>query len=176
MLLLPEPMTIAGEKRDRLDVKVFDSATGMAPAGKGVIKVVFASGYAYWQGLATSRERYEAVKEEVAGAVIGLLEQRFPGLARQVEAVDVATPLTLERYTGNWRGLQAWSAPGLGCMFKGVSRTLPGLANFYMAGQWAEDFKVFLAGKVARLPHGRSRRAISKREGMCGLLNRDLLP
>jgi ABC-2 type transport system ATP-binding protein len=31
--------------------EVFDTATGMAPAGKGVIKVVFASGYAYWQGL-----------------------------------------------------------------------------------------------------------------------------
>ncbi len=36
--------------------------------------------------------------------------------------------------------------------------------------------EVFLGDKAARLPHDRSRRAISKREGMRGLLNGDLLP
>jgi hypothetical protein len=53
--------------------------------------------------------------------------------------VDVATPVTVERYTGNWQGLQAWGAPtsGMMTMVKGLSRTLPGLANFHMVGQWA---------------------------------------
>jgi phytoene dehydrogenase-like protein len=51
----------------------------------------------------------------------------------------VATPLTVERYTGNWQGFQAWGVPGnpLGSMFRGLSKTLPGLQDFYMVGQWA---------------------------------------
>lgn len=49
------PLPSARETWDQLDVEVFDAATGMAPAGKGVIKVVFSSGYANWQGLAASR-------------------------------------------------------------------------------------------------------------------------
>ena len=61
--------------------------------------------------------------------MINVLEQRFPGLRGQVEAVDVATPLTTERITGNYHGLQAWGAPSgfLKVMMGGLSRTLPGL-------------------------------------------------
>ena len=41
--------------------------------------------------------------------MVSLLEQRFPGIAEQVEMVDVATPLTFERYTGNWQGsFEGW--------------------------------------------------------------------
>ena len=72
--------------------------------------------------------------------MIAQLDRRFPGLAQQVEVVDVATPLTIERFTGNWRGQQAWPPPGqaLSAAMKGFTRTLPGLEDFYMAGQWAE--------------------------------------
>ncbi len=52
--------------------------------------------------------------------------------------MDVATPLTFERYTGNWQGLQAWPPKGeLDITSAGFTRELPGLKNFYMAGQWA---------------------------------------
>jgi phytoene dehydrogenase-like protein len=41
--------------------------------------------------------------------VVELLEQRFPASPQQVEMVDVATPLTFERYTGNWQGsFEGW--------------------------------------------------------------------
>ncbi len=55
-----------------------------------------------------------------------------------MEMINVATPLTVERYTGNWQGLQAWLPKGdFPMLGKGISRTLPGLESFYMAGQWA---------------------------------------
>jgi phytoene dehydrogenase-like protein len=53
-----------------------------------------------------------------------------------VEMRDVATPITWERYTGNWRGAyQGWvfSAESF---TSSMRKTLPGLDNFYMAGQW----------------------------------------
>ena len=55
-----------------------------------------------------------------------------------VEVVDVATPRTTERYTGNWRGLQAYASSWReGLLGGGISKTLPGLENFHMVGQWA---------------------------------------
>jgi len=55
-----------------------------------------------------------------------------------VEICDVSTPITFERYTGNWKG----SGVGWDCttenIFMPMRKNLPGLKNFYMAGQWVE--------------------------------------
>ena len=68
------------------------------------------------------------------------LEKRFPGFKDKIEAVDVVTPVSVEHWTGSYRGCQAWGAPKEYAKMiakKGVSKTLPGLQNFYMVGQWA---------------------------------------
>jgi hypothetical protein len=59
-------------------------------------------------------------------------------LAIQVEMHDGATPMTWERFTGNWRGsYQGWlnTTKTFGMR---MSKILPGLENFTMAGQWVE--------------------------------------
>ena len=139
-LFLEQPVTVVGESLDRLDVEIFNFDPALAPAGKTPVKVLFKASYAYWQALAADRARYDEEKQRIAETVITQLDNRFPGLAQQVEVVDVATPLTIERFTGNWRGMQAWSPPGqaMSAMIKGFTRTLPGLEDFYMAGQWGE--------------------------------------
>ena len=53
-----------------------------------------------------------------------------------MEVVDLATPVTYERYTGNWQGSYMGWADTTKTMDKMMSRTLPGLGSFYMAGQW----------------------------------------
>jgi phytoene dehydrogenase-like protein len=54
----------------------------------------------------------------------------------------VATPVTYERYTGNWRGAFAgWALTTRKMsmmMGIGMEKTLPGLSGFYMIGQWVE--------------------------------------
>ena len=51
---------------------------------------------------------------------------------------DVATPLTFERYTGNRNGsIIGWDVTTQ-TAFKRIPKTLPGLQNFWMAGQWVE--------------------------------------
>lgn len=139
-LLLDEPLTLGDRPHDRLDVENYAFDKSLAPAGKTALKVAVDARYDYWRALRDDPARYREEKERVAEAVIGRLEERFPGLSSDVEVVDVATPVTTEHYTANWRGLQAWPAPGnpLASMTRGVSRTLPGLAGFHMAGQWAE--------------------------------------
>ena len=83
-----------------------------------------------------------------------------------MEFVDEATPLSYERYTGNWQGATSGfllTKETLPMMIQGVPKTLPGLRDFYMAGQWVEPGgSVPLVGCLGpqRDPnHLRSRRA-----------------
>ena len=140
---LERPITIAGEKQERMGMKHYCYDPTLAPSGKSVVEVMFTSNHKYWQQLAEDRERYEAEKQQVAITVIEQLEKRLPGLTGQIEVVDVATPLTYERYTGNWQGsMEGWmittKTMGMTTTGKGMSKTLPGLENFYMVGQWVE--------------------------------------
>ncbi len=137
--LLDSPIMLAGEKRDHVDVEFYTDETGLAPQGKTTIKILYPSKYSYWKALAQNADDYKAAKQKDADALITLLDARFAGFKDKVEMVDVATPLTVERFTGNIRGSQAWAAPGgnFFSMMKGFARTLPGLQNFYLTGQWA---------------------------------------
>jgi phytoene dehydrogenase-like protein len=139
---LPEPVVIAGELRRRMEVRHFCYDPTMAPPGRSVVVVMFGSQYDYWRELHEYRERYDSEKRQAADAVIAQLERCYPGLADQVEAVDVATPMTTERYTGNWQGsMEGWliTTRTMGMtMSRGMSKTLPGLKDFYMVGQWVE--------------------------------------
>ena len=138
-LLLPKPMQVMGRTFERLDVEIFGPHTGLAPEGKTAIKVPLEASYAYWKELRADRARYDEAKEQLAETVIEQLERRFPGLKAQIEVVDVATPVTVERFTGNYHGYQAWGVPDAGFIgiMQGLCKTLPGLENFYMVGQWA---------------------------------------
>jgi phytoene dehydrogenase-like protein len=140
---LDAPVNVSGRPRELLSLRHYCFDPTMAPAGKSVVEVVFDSDYHYWRSLRDEdSERYEAEKQGIAEAVIGKLEQRFPGLTAQVETVDVATPLTTERYTGNWQGsIEGWqyTTKTASMTFTGgMRKTLPGLDRFYMAGQWVE--------------------------------------
>jgi phytoene dehydrogenase-like protein len=139
---LPQPIRIAEKERSLLSTRHFCYDPTMAPAGKSAITVMFVSDHAYWKELAEDPERYEAEKKDIAIKVIEQLEQHYPGITDQVEAVDVATPLTYERYTGNWQGsMEGWmiTTETMGMSFgKGMDKTLPGLENLYMIGQWVE--------------------------------------
>jgi len=135
---LGEPVTIAGQERKRLGILVYNFDPSLAPAGKTVWKIVLNSDYEYWKKLRQEPERYKAEKEHIVDKVIALLDRRFPGLATQVEMRDVATPMTFERYTGNWQGSYMGWASTTKTVGMRMSKTLPGLKNFYMAGHWVQ--------------------------------------
>jgi phytoene dehydrogenase-like protein len=139
---LEEPITIAGEVRERMVVKHYGYDPTLAPPGKSAVVVMFESNYDYWKDVHQEEERYDAEKKEIAIRVMDRLEKRFPGIRGEIEVVDVATPMTYERYTGNWQGsMEGWmittETPG-GMMSSGMDQTLPGLEGFYMAGQWVQ--------------------------------------
>jgi phytoene dehydrogenase-like protein len=137
--LLEDPITVGGEVHSHMGVKNYGFDPTLAPAGKSVLEIIFGSSHEYWKAMYEERERYEAEKQQIAMAVIGRLEKRFPGITGQVEAVDVATPMTTERYTGNWQGsIMGWATTTETMGREEMSKTLPGLKDFYMIGQWVE--------------------------------------
>lgn len=138
-LLLDEPVKLELKEMDSLYLELFDSSTELAPEGKSVVKVVAEGNYDYWKDLRADMEKYRSEKEAVYRNVLEVLEKRFPGISGQVEVFDVTTPVTVERFTHNFHGLQPWGAPKsqMKVMMGGLSKTLPGLKNFYMVGQWA---------------------------------------
>lgn len=138
--ILDEPIRIGD--RDRTDIGFqhygFDPTT--APPGKTAVTLLLPSDYDYWQRIYGHR-LYKTEQTQVEEQVLAEFERRLPGVRADVEEVDVATPISYERYTGNWRGATTgWLLTGdtLRLLLTGVPQTLPGLDGFYLAGQWVE--------------------------------------
>ncbi len=132
-------------------------ADGFAPPGKSLLHCTYFSDYDSWKSLrAGNRRAYRARKQQAADTVMDFLERRYPGIGARTEVVDVASPVTTERYTGNSHGsILAWKAfsEADDMAAKLINRDrmrLPGLAGFSMAGQW-----VGLGGLIRAASTGR---------------------
>jgi phytoene dehydrogenase-like protein len=121
----------------RLEVETFGQESGLCPEGTTVMTVRLQTRYEFWTCLKKDDlQRYRAEKKRVVQEIIAALDQRFPGLAEQVERSDIATPVTFVRYTGNWQGSYEGWLPTPHILGRRIPYTLPRLKNFYMAGHW----------------------------------------
>ena len=136
MVMLERPFTVGGQAIDWLMVRIFNYSERFAPPGKTVVQVSFETEWDFWNELRNDRPCYDAEKERVAAEVLERLERHYPGISSQVEMTDVATPYTTWRYTLNHKGAYMGWLPTPEAIMTRVPRTLPGLSNFYMAGQW----------------------------------------
>jgi len=138
-LLLDSPFYVdPGTELPHVSYRFFHFDPTFAPAGKTAVTCFLPTRNAeYWTGLELSDPiTYRTEKNRVAEAAIKILEGRIPGICRAIDVVDVSTPATVIRYTGNWKGsMEGWMpTPATG--FKPLRNTLPGLKHFVMAGQW----------------------------------------
>ncbi|MGD9146297.1 MAG: NAD(P)/FAD-dependent oxidoreductase, partial [Anaerolineae bacterium] len=136
-ILLEEPLTIGSQRVDGMMVRTFNYSPRFAPPGKTVVQVEMETEWDHWNDLQEQdRARYDAEKERVAAEALQRLEAHYPGISAHVEVTDVSTPYTTWRYTLNHKG--AWEGWLMTpeAIRTTIERTLPGLSNFYMAGQW----------------------------------------
>ena len=83
----------------------------------------------------------EFVNTGDTGADLRHFEKRWPGFKSKIEMTDVPTPMTYVRYTDNWQGSpDGWYITTENMMDQRMKRTLPGLDNLYMVGQWTAPF------------------------------------
>lgn len=136
IIKLERPFAVGSQTIDGVIVRLFNYSDRFAPPGKTVVQVSFETEWDFWNELQKDRPRYDAEKERVAAELLRRLEAHYPGISSQVEMTDVATPYTSWRYTLNHRGAYMGWLPTPEVINTRIGRTLPGLANFYMAGQW----------------------------------------
>jgi phytoene dehydrogenase-like protein len=133
---LTRPVVIAGEVHKMIPVRIRNEDPAFAPTGKTVLTAAIYTRHEFWQALEGDRCAYEAEKEKAARAYIEALDQIWPGISADVEMINIATPLTFERITGNLKGsIVGWKLTPDQAMVK-VPKTLPGLENFWMVGHW----------------------------------------
>jgi len=110
----------------------FDST--MAPKGKTTIVLRYDSPWKLWEDI--NENKYRDEKLQIQKDATTFLEKEYPGISAFIEVIDVATPKTDVRYTGVKDGAYEGFMPSKENMMKSLKMQLPGLRNFYMAGQW----------------------------------------
>jgi phytoene dehydrogenase-like protein len=106
----------------------------MAPEGKSVLVMRFESPWDLWKEM--EEAEYKMEKEQILLDAASILEKLYPGITEYIEARDVATPLTDVKYTGVWKGSYEGFMPSGKNLMNNLDSYIPGLKNFYMAGQW----------------------------------------
>ena len=136
-----ESITIAGKEHRWLSMLHHCFDPSMSPKGKSAVEVWYDTEYEYWEELYRDKEAYKAEKKRIADYTIRQLELRWPGFADRLEVLDVPTPATYFRYTGNWKASpDGWYiTPGNMSQMDPI-RKLPGLDGLQMVGQWTGPF------------------------------------
>ncbi len=145
---------LAGRKRNELWFQHFAFVPGMAPEGKTALTVLYPTDFSFWEGFSYPGPEYKAEKERILALTVELLEEFLPGIGGRIETSDVATPLSVRRYTATWKGALGFvMTPDLSSeMTMKTQYRLPGISGFYLAGQWAKGFGLptaALSGKEA---------------------------
>ncbi len=129
-----------GTRYTDINVLTYRNMPDIVPDGKSLLRIELETrNDEFWTSLRNNdRMIYLEKKNEVAQNIIDFLECKIPGLRRKIDMIDVTTPATYVRYTGNWRGsIQGWENANI-FRRNPFKKTLPGLKNLYMCGQWVE--------------------------------------
>jgi phytoene dehydrogenase-like protein len=136
LFVLKRPIEVGGDEVKLLWLLNHSADKSLAPQGKTVFSLMIPTNYDYWASFENKTDDYIAEKKKIKEATVNAIAELYPEIVDHVEVVDVATPLTFVRYTGNWRGsYQGWLLTRKSLPAQ-LPSTLPGLANFYMAGHW----------------------------------------
>jgi phytoene dehydrogenase-like protein len=141
MIELQNRIEIAGQERSWLSIHPYYHDPGLAPPGKTSVVIMLPTTYNYWKELYKTPELYNKAKEEIAAKIVTAIEETRKDLKGKVEMIDVATPMTFERYTGNWKGsFEGWliTPQNAYTIMKKMAQTIEGLSDFFMCGQWVE--------------------------------------
>ncbi|TFG33339.1 NAD(P)/FAD-dependent oxidoreductase [Candidatus Thorarchaeota archaeon] len=136
IFMMKEPLHYGERSIFCLPLRIFNYGDAFAPEGKTVIQIMLETEWDYWSILQQNKVDYDAMKQQIVQELIERLEVHYSGITSQVEMIDVATPYTSWRYTLNHRGSPMGWLMTKKTLMELIPRTLPGLDNFYMAGQW----------------------------------------
>lgn len=135
--VLDEPAPIGGDLKKYIGIHHYSYDETLAPLNKSIVTMlVVLRNYDFWKKASEDNEIYALEKRKLYDILVNKLEADFPGISNQIEAFDITTPLSYERYTGNLRGsITGWVLTP-NTFFTFMDKAIPKLNNAYMIGQW----------------------------------------
>ena len=130
---LDEPIQYAGRTETMLGFYNYAGYKDYAPPGCSVLtSILMGDTYDFWKK-AKEEGRYEKEKQNLADQISRALCRKYPHVEGKIEVIDIATPLTYERYTGAYHG--SWMT----MLYRGEKfKTYPGYCKtvngLYFAG------------------------------------------
>ena len=101
---LSTPITYAGRQEEYLSFNSYSGADGYAPDGcTAITTALMGDTYDFWKK-AKDEDRYKDEKRAIADQISNALCEKYPQAKGNIEIIDIATPLTYERYTGAYHG------------------------------------------------------------------------
>ena len=130
---LNEPISYAGRTITELGFNSYAGYEGYAPPGcTALTTALLGDTYEFWKQ-AQDLGCYEKEKQALANQISQALCQKYPQALENIEVIDIATPLTYERYTGAHHG--SWmSITEPGDKMKQYPGFVEGVSGLYFAG------------------------------------------
>ena len=136
-----ETFSIGGYKVNHINMRSLGYDPMFKKGNKTVVQVMidqYSKHYEYWEKLYEHKEYYNLLKETIAKIVMINIEKKFPELKGKITLLDVATPVTFNRYVNASRGsymgfLYNWYSNALM-----ISGKVPFVRKFYLAGQYVQ--------------------------------------
>ena len=130
---LEEPISYAGRTETELFFYNNTGFDGYAPKGCTTLTtMLMGDTYDFWKK-AKEEGRYEQEKNRLASQISKAICRKYPQAQDNIEIVEIATPLTYERYTGAYHG--SWmSIVGAGEKMKAYPGFLKKISGLYFAG------------------------------------------
>lgn len=124
-------------------VTVYDNAfEGYSQPGTSTVCVLMLSGYEPWRRFeadyfAGRKDAYNAEKQRIAEILIARAEERvIPGLNSMIDVIEIGTPLTNRRYTGNPQGaIYGYEQSLANAFMTRLPNTTP-FPGLYLASAW----------------------------------------
>jgi len=131
---LDTPLQFAETRHDILGMYNYANVPGYSPKGKTALTVLLAGDtYDYWKKI-MEQGCYAAEKKKLADMVSAAIVKKIPRIEGKIEVLDVATPLTYERYCGTWKGSWMTMIPKNSKM-EAYPCKVDHIENCYFAGQ-----------------------------------------
>ena len=130
---LKTPIKLANQIYEFISINNYAADSTYSPDGKTAMTIQLAGDtYEFWKK-AREENRYDEEKKKIADAVIAGISAQIPEVNGKVEVVDVATPLTYERYCAGWKG--SWMTEMRpGTKMSRFPAVIKGLRGVYFAG------------------------------------------
>lgn len=136
-----EPFNLAGLDIGHITVRSYRYDESFDRGNKTVMTVLldqYNFNYDFYKKLSENPIAYRKFKDDLAKAIKARIIRKFPEMESSIEVLDVATPLTLTRYTNVTKGAY------MGFLFThnksmfAYNGHVRGLKNFYLSGQWLQ--------------------------------------